>query len=160
MGRRVGWGHRGRAPATDRERVLGAVFGFDAGGGLWVNESVAGKRWYRRPGLPAWEPAAFAALHVHPFVVELASGRRSWARAAVTWALPVIASGVVAAVVEADRRPVAASLAWVVAGTGAALAPGGWRWLPALLAFKLVLGHATPAAVPAQAIDRVDGSSA
>jgi hypothetical protein len=150
----------GLLPRTARERLLGAVFGFDAGGGLWVNESRAGKRWYRRDGLPAWEPAAFAALHLHPFVVELASGRRSWSRAAVTWALPVVSSAIVAISPDADRRARAASFAGAAAGTGAALAPDGWRWLPALLAFKLILGHATPDGALARAIDRVEGSGA
>ena len=150
----------GLLPRTARERVLGAVLGFDAAGGLWVNESRAGKRWYRRPGLPAWEAAGFAALHVHPFVVELVSGRRSWSRAAVSWALPVLASGIVACSPGADRRSLAASLAGAAAGTGAALAPAGWRWLPPRLAFKLVLGPAPPDGPLARAIDKVDGSGA
>ncbi|HYO44656.1 MAG TPA: hypothetical protein VES19_15765 [Candidatus Limnocylindrales bacterium] len=51
-------------PRTTRECVLGAVFGFDAGGGLWVNESRARKQWYRRADAPAWGAAASAALHV------------------------------------------------------------------------------------------------
>jgi hypothetical protein len=150
----------GLLPSTAPERLLGAVFGFDAGGGLWVNESRAGKRWYRRAGQPWWEPAGFAALHVHPFVVEAVSGRRDWRRAAVTWAGPVVASGVVALVERNTGRPlarrVALSLAGALGGTGAAIAPRGWRWLPALLAPKLIVGHATSGSPLASAIAATD----
>lgn len=149
----------GLLPPKRGQRLLGAVLGFDAAGGVWVSESRAGKRWYRRPGQAWWEPAAFAALHVHPFIVEAVSGRRAWRRAMVTWAGPVAASAVVA-LVERDRdrpeaRRVAMSLAGALGATGAALAPRGWWWLPALLAPKLIMGHATSDGPLAEALDRV-----
>ncbi|HEX5828591.1 MAG TPA: hypothetical protein VFY23_13785 [Candidatus Limnocylindrales bacterium] len=132
----------GLLPRTRTERLLGVAIGADAAGGLVANETTPVKRWYHREGQPAWEPAAFAAFHVYPFLVEAASGRRAWGRAALAWALPVLASGVVAAAHE-TARPTAAVLATGVAVTGARLAPPGWRWLPPLLAYKLVFGHAT-----------------
>ena len=133
----------GLLPRTARERVLGAVFGFDAGGGLWVNESYAGKQWYRRPEAPAAEAPVFAAFHVHPFVVEAVGGRRAWWHAIAAWALPVAGSAIVAAAPAPVRRPTALVAASIAAVIGARLAPSGWRWLPPLLAFKLVVGHAT-----------------
>lgn len=152
----------GLLPRTAGERVLGALLGFDAGGGLWVNESRAGKRWYRRPDAPPWEPVAFAMLHVHPFVVEAASGRRAWSRALVTWALPVAgaAASVLAAERGGDARATAAAFASTAAAMGATLAPAGWRWLPPVLAFKLVTGHATAEGPLARLVDRVEGSGA
>lgn len=142
----------GLQPRTAPERLLGALFGFDAGGGLWVNESYAGKQWYRRPEVPAAEAPVFAAFHVHPIVVELVGGRRSWWRAVVAWALPVAGSTVVAAAPTPVRRPTALVAASIVAVIGARLAPSGWRWLPPLLAFKLVVGHATDAGPLARAL--------
>jgi hypothetical protein len=133
----------GVAPRRARERVLGVLIGVDAGGGVVANETTPVKRWYHRPGQSPREPALFAALHVYPFLVEAVSGRRAWGRAAVTWALPVIAAAAVPAARAPDRRPAALVLATGVAAAGAALAPRGWRWLPPLLAVKLVLGHAT-----------------
>jgi hypothetical protein len=153
----------GLLPRTARERTVGAILGFDAGGGIWVNESRAGKRWYRRPEAKAWEPAVFAAAHVHPFVVEALSGRRDWARAAVTWAGPVIGAAVVTIVARergADAaRSVAMSMAGAFGGTNAVLAPAGWRWLPPALAFKLVAGHATPDGPLVALVDRLEGAA-
>jgi hypothetical protein len=123
--------------------VLGAAFGFDAGGGVWVNESAAGKRWYRRAGQAWWEPAAFAALHVHPLIVEAATGRRSWLRALAGWTIPVAGSAMVARLPEERRRPTAIAIAAGGGIVAAALAPRGWRWLALLLAWKLIVGHST-----------------
>jgi hypothetical protein len=150
----------GLLPRTAGQRLLGALLGFDAFGGAWVNASRAGKRWYRRAEAPAWEPIAFAAVHIHPLLVEAASGRRSWHRAAIAWGLPVVGA---AAVVVASRRGVARWVAPTVATTaalvGALLAPKGWRWLPPVLAIKLIVGHATPDGVLARVIDRVQVGS-
>ena len=132
-------------PHTARERLLGAAFGFDAAGGIWVHETPAAKRWYRRPGDAPLEPAAFASLHVHPFLIEEATGRRSLWRASVAWALPVIATAMAAGVPEVDRRRHSTVLAVATGAVTTALAPAGWRWLPPLLAWKLVLAHATAA---------------
>jgi hypothetical protein len=142
-------------PRSRRERILGAALGFDAAGGLWVNESRAGKRWFRRPGAHRWEPVVFAAGHIHPLVVELASGRRAWWRAATAWALPVVACAAVVAGPEKDPRPRAVILGSVAGAIGLVLAPPGWRWLPPLLAFKLVVGHATPDGPLARWVDRL-----
>lgn len=149
----------GLRPRTATQRLLGALLGFDAFGGAWVNASRAGKRWYRRAGAPDWEPVAFAAMHIHPFVVEAATGRRSWLRAAVAWALPVLGSA--AAVITSRRGGGAGATASAFAATaavvGAGLAPAGWRWLPPVLAVKLVVGHATPDGPLVRLIDRVEG---
>ena len=136
----------GLLPRTAGQRLLGALLGFDAFGGAWVNVSRVGKTWYRRAGAPEWEPVAFAAMHIHPILVEAATGRRSWRRAAVAWGLPVLGA---AAVVVAARRgggaaPTASAFAATAAVVGAGLAPDGWRWLPPVLAVKLIVGHATP----------------
>lgn len=133
----------GTAPARSRERLVGALIGLDAGGGVVANETIPVKRWYHREGQSRGEPARFAAFHVYPFVVEAASGRRAWGRAALAWGLPVLASAAVASVPKPHQRSAATVLATGVAAAGLALAPGGWRWLPPLLAYKLVLGHAT-----------------
>lgn len=149
----------GLRPRTAPQRLLGALLGFDAFGGAWVNASRAGKRWYRRAGAADWEPAAFAAMHIHPFLVEAATGRRSWLRAAVIWGLPVLGSA--AAVIATRRgggeRPTASAFAATAAVVGAALAPAGWRWLPPVLAVKLVAGHATPDGPLVRLIDRLEG---
>jgi hypothetical protein len=42
---------------------------------------------------------------------------------------------------------------------GALLAPKSWRWLPPVLAIKLIVGHATPDGVLARVIDRVQVGS-
>ena len=152
----------GLLPRTAGQRLLGAVLGFDAFGGAWVNSSRAGRQWLRRAGAPDWEPVAFAALHLHPFLVEATTGRRSWRRAAVAWGLPVL--GAAAAVAAARRGSgaglTAAAFAATAALVGAALAPDGWRWLPSVLAVKLVVGHATPGGQPLGAFRRVEARSA
>jgi hypothetical protein len=132
-----------RLPRTPREKLLGLLAGFDAGGGAWANETPAAKRWYRRPGASPLEPTAFAAIHVYPFLVEALNGRRDWGRAAAAWAGPVVACAVVTGAPEASRQRVASVATGVVAVTGSVLAPRGWRCLPILLAVKLVHGHAT-----------------
>jgi hypothetical protein len=133
----------GFVPRTARERLLGAVIGLDAFGGAWVNETPSAKQWYRRAGAHPLEPAAFAAGHVHPVIVEAVSGRRAWGRAVLAWVLPIVGCAAVAAAPPARRRTVAAVAAGFAAVTTAAAAPAGWRWLGPVLALKLVLGHAT-----------------
>jgi hypothetical protein len=79
-------------------------------------------------------------MHIHPFLVEAATGRRSWRRAAVAWGLPVL--GAAAAAVAARRgrgaAPTASAFAATAAVVGVGLAPDGWRWLPPVLAVKLI----------------------
>lgn len=131
-----------RLPHRRRERVLGAVAGFDVLGGVWANETPAAKRWYHRPGMARWASAQFAAVHVYPFLVEALTGRRAWRRAAMQWAGPVAASALVEAAPADSQERVATAAAAVVGVIGAVLAPSGFRWLPPLLAVKLVHGHA------------------
>ncbi|MFN8629351.1 MAG: glycine zipper 2TM domain-containing protein [Chloroflexota bacterium] len=129
-------------PHRGRERVLGAVAGFDVLGGVWANETPAAKRWYHREGVGRFASTQFAAVHVYPFLVEAVTGRRAWRRAAVQWAGPVIASAIVEATPPASQERVATAASALAGAAGAVLAPAGFRWLPPLLAVKLIHAHA------------------
>jgi hypothetical protein len=138
---------RRRAPEAGRVRLgLAALVGSDIGGGVWTNATVAAKRWYAPAGAGPGARVAFAAAHLHPYLVAASDPRRP-----VRWALALHAAAVAGTVATAlvPRRlalpvAVAAALGGQAAAALAGDTPRGWEWFaPAYLA-KLLVGHAAP----------------
>lgn len=131
--------------------LLAAVVAFDVLGGVVANSLNSAKRAHFGPPPPdpslgerlARRPVLFAAVHVQPWIVVLAFAPALWWWG-VLWHVGVLVAVVVA--VNAPlylRRPTAAALV-VLAVLVAMMVepPNGWAWLPAAMAFKLVLAHA------------------
>ena len=138
--------HRQRPGANPVELAVAAAVGADLGGGAWCNETPSCKRWYHRAGSRRLGRVAFAAAHVYPFLVEATSGRGQWRSAATSYST-LVASAAVLELVPADRRrSVAYGLytAWLAGTSIVSPPPTGYAWLPALLGFKLLVGHGTP----------------
>lgn len=132
-----------RLPRRARERILGGFVGFQVGGAAWASETASAKGRSRAAGTSPLEPTAYAARQAYPYLVELVNGRRDWRRATAIWAGPVVAAAIVTAAPVRQRQRVAGVATGIVAATGAALAPSGWRWLPPVLALTVIHGHAT-----------------
>jgi hypothetical protein len=125
----------------------------DLVGGVVANSLGSAKGLYHTPW-PSSGPfrhrilrnhLAFAALHVHPFVVVMLFPGSRWAWAAGWYAAAVIGVGLVAAAPTYLKRPAAmgvATLALLVADMAAG--PGGLAWLGPTLVLKLVVAHAVP----------------
>lgn len=136
----------GRAGAVTAASLMAA----DLIGGAYVNNTLASVRWYERPDQPAPDRQhyAFAAAHLHPFVIALGLDRgfprrcdpRLWAAAHYGY---LLAATVIIRKAPRLRRPL-----------GVALTAGGLvldrqlgrshllPWFAAAYYPKLLLGHA------------------
>ena len=132
------------------QTALVAVLAVDLVGGVVANGLDAAKRFYHadppaRPGRLArlaLDPAAFAAGHVHPFVLAWAFPSVGWGWAAA-WYLACLAGALlVSRTPRYLARPTALGVTVValLAGPGA----GELSWVGPVLVLKLVLAHAVP----------------
>lgn len=126
--------------------VVAVVFAFDIGGGVVVNATRSGRRWWHREGQGPRQQLIFFAAHVHPFVVALLWPEFAWWQAAALYVSMLAAVAVVMASPARLKRPVAYGLgsAGIVLGVTALIGPQGLVWLPPLYFVKLVMAHAVP----------------
>jgi hypothetical protein len=124
---------------------VAVLFAFDIGGGVVVNTTRSGRRYWHRASVTQAKELAFFALHVHPFIIAWL-----WAGFTLPQATGLYASMLAFAVVVAVatpsslKRPVAFGLTAIGLVLGATVfrAPPGLEWLPLLYYVKLVAGHA------------------
>ena len=131
--------------------VVAAFFAFDIGGGLVVNATGAGRRWWHRPALGPGRRYAFFAIHVHPFLLAWVWPQVGIAAAAALYFGMLALAALVMAVPTALQRPVATgglglALAAVAIGFDA---PVGLQWFAPLFFVKLIGAHAVPPAADA-----------
>ena len=125
----------------------------DVVGGVVANSLASAKRLYHQA--PQTRPSvvervlrnhlAFAALHVHPFLVVAVFPGAEWGWAAGWYVAALVGVALVLVVPLQLKRPAGmgiATLAVVVATT--ADGPGGLTWLGPVLVLKLVAAHAVP----------------
>lgn len=126
--------------------VVAVVFAFDIGGGVVVNATRSGRRWWHRDGQGPRRQLVFFAAHVHPFVVALLWPEFGWWQAAGLYLTMLAAVAVVMVSPARLKRPVAYGLgsAGIVLGVTVFLGPPGLVWLPPLYFVKLVMAHAVP----------------
>ena len=136
------------------QAALAAVLAVDLFGGAVANALGAAKRQYHGAPRAAPErpvarllrsPVAFAALHLHPFLVVWAYGAdpASWWWAVELYAAAVGGSVAIGLVPLFLARPTAMLLfVAAVPALGFAVAAPGWGWLPAVFLAKLLLAHA------------------
>ncbi len=133
--------------------VLGAVLAIDLFGGAVANALGAAKRQYfgapraseGRSARLLRSPIAFAAFHLHPFLVTWVYGvdAVAWWWAGGQYAAAVVGSLLVEAVPPYLARPGAMLLfLGAIVALGFVPAPPGWAWLPVVFLAKLLLAHA------------------
>jgi hypothetical protein len=129
------------------QTTVAVLFAFDIGGGVVVNATRSGRRWWHREAVTLAQEFAFFAAHVHPFVIAWLWPAFSWTQAAGLYAsMLVFAVAVVVASPSDLKRPVALGLTAVglVLGVTVFRAPTGLVWLPLLYYVKLIAAHADP----------------
>lgn len=129
------------------QTTVAVLFAFDIGGGVVVNATRSGSRYWHRDEVTRAKELAFFAAHVHPFVIAWLWPEFSWAQAVGLYA-SMFAFAVVVAVATPGylKRPVALGLTAVGLVLGATVfrAPAGLTWLPLLYYAKLIAAHAVP----------------
>lgn len=143
-----------RAASTGSGRLSVLLMAVDLWGGAWCNNTPSAARWYERDGQGPCDHLAFAAAHVHPFVLAwLDRGRhrprRWWVWGAAHYGYQLLAT----AAVVTRRGPCSRRMVGIVA-TAAALAldrslgrsPSA-PWFAPVYHLKLLAGHAAGAAV-------------
>ena len=137
---------RQRPDAGYIELAVAAAVGTDVAGGAWFNETPSCKRWYHRKGSSRLGRVGFAALHLYPFLVEVTSGRGQFRSAAISYGTLVASAAVLEVSPAEQRRSLATTLytVWLASTSVVAPPPSGYAWLPAVLGFKLLVGHGTP----------------
>ena len=129
------------------QTIVAATFAFDIGGGVVVNATRSGRRWWHRDGISRVRKMGFFAFHVHPFVIAWIWPEFSLAQAAGLYASTLASAFAVALWTPVYlKRPVAFGLAAIVIILGVTIlrAPAGLVWLPPLYCLKLVAAHAVP----------------
>lgn len=130
-----------RRPVGHAARLVLRVLAADLWGGAWCLNTPAGARWYGRPERGGRERSAFAAAHVHPFVVAALDPRPRFDRALAQYAYVLVATAVLGRV--GHRRAAA-----VLATLGGLALDRWWRvsdvapWSGPVIAVKLLAGHA------------------
>ncbi|QGQ18264.1 hypothetical protein GC089_02015 [Cellulomonas sp. JZ18] len=131
--------------------ALVVTVAIDVVGGVAANALSTAKRQYHGPatGHPGRtaralrHPVAFAAAHVHPFVLVLALPGDGWAWAGTWYAACVAGSAAVHVAPLHLARPLAfAVLGTLLVAAPLVPAPAGLAWFGPLLACKLVAAHA------------------
>jgi hypothetical protein len=129
------------------QTVVAVLFAFDIGGGVVVNATRSGRRWWHRGEVSRTQELIFFAAHVHPFVVAWLWPGYSFAQAAALY-ISMLAFAVIVTVWTPGplKRPVAYGLTAVglVLGATVLAAPAGLAWLPLLYYVKLIAAHAVP----------------
>jgi hypothetical protein len=129
------------------QTVVAVLFAFDIGGGVVVNATRSGRRYWHRDSVTRARELTFFAVHVHPFVLaSLWSGFSLTQATGLYVSMLAFAVVVVAATPGYLKRPVAFGMTAIGLVLGATVfrAPPGLVWLPLLYYVKLVAGHAVP----------------
>ncbi len=129
------------------QATVAVLFAFDIGGGVVVNATRSGRRYWHRADVARAKELAFFAVHVHPFVIAWLWPGFSWAQAVGLYATMLLFAVVVAVATPGYlKRPVAFGLTAVglVLGVTVFRAPPGLVWLPLLYYVKLIAAHAVP----------------
>lgn len=132
---------------TAAQTGVAVLLAFDIGGGVVVNSTRSGRRWWHRPSVSRARELAFYAAHVHPFVVAWLWPAYAFTQAAALYGSMLLFAVIVAVLTPARlKRPVAYGLTAVglVMGATVLRAPAGLVWLPLLYYVKLVAAHAVP----------------
>ncbi len=131
----------------------------DIWGGAWANNTRSCARWYERPGQGTTEHLAFAAVHLHPFVLARYDRGLRTRTSPATWA--GLTYGYMLAATSAIRlfprhRRALGILTTVGAVTlDRTLGPSPTApWLGPAFATKLLLGHASAALYSDRALRR------
>jgi hypothetical protein len=130
---------------TPLQTAVAVLFAFDIGGGVVVNATRSGRRWWHRDSVTRTQEFAFYVAHVHPFVVSWLWPEYGLGQAAVLYSSMLgFALIVVLAAPGSLKRPVAYGLTAVGIVIGATFlkAPAGLLWLPLLYYMKLIAAHA------------------
>lgn len=130
---------------TPIQVAVAVLFAFDVGGGVVVNSTRSGRRWWHRESLGSSRKFAFYAAHLHPFVLAWLWPEYTYSQAAGLYLSMLLSAGVVT--LWAPRylmRPIAYGLTAVGLVLAATIlrAPIGLVWLPLLYYVKLLCAHA------------------
>ncbi|TLM98638.1 MAG: hypothetical protein FDZ75_01910 [Actinobacteria bacterium] len=129
------------------QTAVAVLFAFDIGGGVVVNATRSGRRYWHRVEMTRAKELTFFAAHVHPFIVAWLWPGFSLMQAAGLYA-SMLACAVLVAIVTPDylKRPVAFGLTAIglVLGVTVFRTPPGLVWLPLLYYVKLIAAHAVP----------------
>ncbi|MEV6279852.1 hypothetical protein [Nocardia sp. NPDC051832] len=143
--------------STRSESLTLRLMAFDLWGGAWVNNTKTCARWYERPGQTDTDHLLFAALHLHPIAVAWLDRREP--RRLPGWLWAGAHYGYLLAATFAIRRagPHRRALGPVLTLAGLALdrAAGPSRaapWFAPVFYTKLLLGHASAALWPDEAL--------
>lgn len=132
---------------TALQVVVAVLFAFDIGGGVVVNSTRSGRRWWHRESVSRAKEFAFYAAHVHPFVMAWLWRGYTFTQATALY-LSMLAFAVIVSVWTPRylKRPVAYGLTAIglVLGATVLRAPAGLVWLPLLYYVKLIAAHAVP----------------
>lgn len=129
------------------QTVVAVLFAFDIGGGVVVNTTRSGRRYWHRDSVTRAKELTFFAAHVHPFIIAwLWPGFSVMQATGLYVSMLAFAIVVFAATPGYLKRPVAFGLTAIGLVLGATVfrAPPGLVWLPLLYYVKLVAGHAVP----------------
>lgn len=139
---------RAGRPHRRAEAVTLTLLAADLWGGAVANNTLGCARWYERPGQGAVQHLAFAAVHVHPFVIghfdrTRGPNRARWTIA--TYGYMVGATALIRAVPRYRRvLGVAATLGAIALDAGLGPSPSA-PWFAPMYSTKLLLGHASAA---------------
>ncbi|AEE47660.1 hypothetical protein [Cellulomonas fimi] len=123
----------------------------DVTGGVAANALGTAKRLYHAPLAPPvtrldrvlHDPLAFAALHVHPFVLVVVVPDATWVWALWWYLVPLGGVVLVRTVPVHLQRPVALGVAAVALVAAPVVgAPDGLSWFGPVMVLKLVVAHA------------------
>ncbi len=123
--------------------AVAVAFAADVGGGVVVNATRAGSRYWNRP--ERGSRALFYAAHIHPLVIGA-----MWPEVSLSSALSVYAGVMLCATtLAATPLPLKRPMAALLTGVGLVVAPlatfpAGLDWIPGLLLLKLIAGHGVP----------------
>jgi len=127
--------------------VVAVLFAFDIGGGVVVNATRSGRRWWHRESVTPAQQFTFYVAHLHPFVVAWLWPSYTLTQAAGLYlSMLAFAAIVVMWTPRELKRPVAYGLTAIGVMLGATVfaAPAGLGWLPLLYYVKLIAAHAVP----------------
>lgn len=133
-----------RQPAV---QIVLAVTAADLWGGAWANNTRSCAQWYERPGQGAGRHLAFAATHVHPFVVGVIDRQVRGDRSAAVWAAStytyLMAATSVIRALPHRRRMIGLAATLGAVALDRLLGPSPTApWFAPVFAVKLLMGHA------------------
>ena len=128
------------------QTIMAVLFAFDIGGGVVVNATRSGGRWWHRDAVTRARQFGFFAAHIHPFLIAWLWPELSFAQALALYGSMLVSALVVLWTPLYLQRPVALGLTAVglVMGATVLRAPEGLGWFPLLYYVKLIAAHAVP----------------